>query len=239
VALGWWSLVTRRRAQERWRRKRRAVSPVIAELLLIVMTVAIGTLVYSFASSAFGGFGTGFSNLVQGAGQQLSENIAIEQVYFFNSVANNTGCASFNPGPTHCGGVLYVRNVGNDPVLIDAIYMGNVTQPNSPTILTLAPPPPTCSSNTLTPAIVATAQAGQVCFFTFAAGPTYDNNLIPMTAANEIAPGQVALIHFMLPDSSYCAIATPLNCTVAFGGTTYAFTLVTSRGNNFVAYETA
>jgi len=203
------------------------------------MTVAIGTLVYSFASTAFGGFGTGFSNLVAGAGAQLSENVAIEKVQFYNSVANNTNCASFNPGPTHCGGILYVRNIGVNPVLIDAIYVGNVTSPNSPAINTLAPPPPTCSSNTMTPAVVATATPGQVCFFTFGGGTTYNNNLIPMTAANEIAPGQVIEIHFMLPDSSFCALATPTNCTVAFGGTTYAFTLVTSRGNNFVAYETA
>ncbi len=66
-------------------KKRRAVSPVIAELLLIVITVAIGTLVYSFASTAFGGFGAGFSNLVQNAGGQLTEDVIVEQVSFFTT----------------------------------------------------------------------------------------------------------------------------------------------------------
>ena len=62
MALSWWYGLTRRNGFDKWRRKRRhAVSPVIAELLLIVITVAIGTLVYSFASTAFGGFGSGFS----------------------------------------------------------------------------------------------------------------------------------------------------------------------------------
>jgi hypothetical protein len=214
-------------------------------LLLIVITVAIGTLVYSFASTAFGGFGSGFSNLVQGAGQQLSENIVVEQAYFYNSVTNNTVCAP-GPGTTHCGGVLYVRNVGSNPVLIDQIYIGNVTSPTSQAILTVSSSAfPQCSSNALQPAIQGTippGQNGQICFFTFSLPPppiTYNNNLLPMTAANEIMPGQVAIIHFMLPVSSFCVPASGLDCTVAYGGTTYAFTLVTSRGNEFVVYETA
>ncbi len=169
MALSWWYGLTRRNRFDKWRRKRRhAVSPVIAELLLIVITVAIGTLVYSFASTAFGGFGSGFSNLVQNAGQQLSENIAIEKVFFYNGVTNNTSCASFNPGPSHCGGVLYVRNTGVNPVLIEAVYLGNVTASASPALLTVPGSTPQCSSNGLQPAIVATGQTGQVCFFNFA-----------------------------------------------------------------------
>jgi flagellin-like protein len=246
--------LTSRRKYERWRRKRRAVSPVIAELLLIVITVALGTLVYSFASTAFGGFGSGFSNLVQSAGAQLSEKIVVEQAYFYNTVTNNTNC---EPGPAidHCGGVLYVRNVGASPVQLVDIFLGNVTSPSSEPISTVPDSAPylSCSSSALLPAKVATAQPGQVCFYTFVEVPNpctgappgalYCNNLLPPpqanAVANEIQPGAVAIVHFMLPISSYCVPASGLNCTVAFGGTTYAFTLVTARGNNFVAYETA
>jgi flagellin-like protein len=247
LALSWWFGLSRKSGLNSWRRKRRAVSPVIAELLLIVITVAIGTLVYSFASTAFGGFSGGFSNLVQNAGAQLSENVVVEQAFFYNSVNNNTACAAFDAGPTHCGGVLYVRNDGTSPVLLDAIYIGNVTSPSSPPILTLPSSSPHCSSNTMQPAIVGPpSQNGEICFFTFGnpgvpapGDQPYNNNLIPTTVANEIMPQQVAIIHFMLPDSSFCAVAHPQYCTIAYGGTTYAFTLVTSRGNEFVAYETA
>ncbi len=246
MALSWWYGLTRRNRFDKWRRKRRhAVSPVIAELLLIVITVAIGTLVYSFASTAFGGFGSGFSNLVQNAGQQLSENIAIEKVFFYNGVNNNTACMA-GPGTTHCGGVMYVRNVGLNPVEIDAIYLGNLTSASSPAILTVPSSTPSCSSNSLLPSIVGPpAQNGQVCFFTFnsAPPPPYLNNFLPPPTsnalANEIMPGQVSIIHFMLADSSFCTALDTTPCTVAFGGTTYAITIVTARGNAFVAYETA
>ena len=95
---------------------------MIAELLLIVITVAIGTLVYSFAATAFGGFGSGFSALVVNAGQQLSENLVVEQAYFFTN--NSVGCVPGYSGPAQpdgCGGVLYVRNVGVDPIAIEEI----------------------------------------------------------------------------------------------------------------------
>ena len=203
--------LTSRRKYGRWRRNRRAVSPVIAELLLIVITVALGTLVYSFASTAFGGFGSGFSNLVQNAGQQLSENIVVEQAYFYNSVANNSGCSSADAGPTHCGGVLFVRNTGSAPVLIDDIFIGNVTSSASEPITTVPASTTFCSSNSLTPANIATATSGQICFYQFAtAGPPavvcggnpYCNDEIPMTVTNEIMPGGVAIIHFILPVSA-------------------------------------
>ena len=212
---------------------------MIAELLLIVMTVAIGTLVYSFASTAFGGFGSGFSNLVVGAGQQLSENLAIEQVFFYNNVNNNSanvnpivGCAPYSAPGGHCGGILYVRNVGINPITITNIYLVNVTSTGDQAITTVSAAV-TCSSSTLA--------ASTVCFAISDSTHLYQSAFnSSMTSGIRVVPGQAIAIHVILPDSSSsCAVGTPQYCVVAFGGTTYAFTIVTSRGNNFVAYESA
>jgi flagellin-like protein len=122
--------------RDRLRVKRRGVSSIIAELLLIVITVSIGTLVYGFASTAFGGFGAGFSDLVQGAGSQLAENVVVEQVYFITTT--NSTC------PVACGD-LFLRNVGANTVTIQAIYLVDVTVnlPNdTATCYNPSPPPP-------------------------------------------------------------------------------------------------
>jgi hypothetical protein len=215
------------------------VSPVIAELLLIVITVAIGTLVYSFASTAFGGFGSGFSNLVLGAGQQLSENLGIEQVFFYNNMANNSmnvnplvGCAPYSGPGGHCGGIIYVRNVGVNPITITNIYLGNVTSPGDAAITTDSTHA-TCSSSTLAP--------NTVCFAITDPTHPYQNAFNSSASSGiKVPPGQSVAIHVIMPDSSpSCAVLTPQFCVVAFGGTTYAFTIVTARGNNFVAYESA
>jgi hypothetical protein len=148
---------------------------VIAELLLIVITVSIGTLVYSFASTAFGGFGAGFSNLVQEAGNQLAENVVVEQIHFF---VNGT-----------VGGDLYLRNVGANTAVVLKIYVVDI----SPTGVTT---------------VVASATE-------------------PYLPANglSMAPGTSATLKFTFNSINL--------------GDTYAFTLVTGRGNQVVGYEKA
>ena len=110
--------------------KRSGVSNIIAELLLIAMTVAIGTLVYSFASTAFSSFGSGFTGLVSSSGDTLSEHIVVEQVYLFT---NSTG------------GDIYVRNVGPNTATIMQIFVANVTAATGVPLCSSTTPPP-CAS---------------------------------------------------------------------------------------------
>jgi flagellin-like protein len=194
--------------------KRRGVSPIIAELLLIVITVAIGTLVYSFASSAFGGFGAGFSNLVQEAGNQLAENVVVEQVYFVN--AANVTC------PNQCGD-LYIRNTGSNTAMIDTIYMTNVTASSA-----ITPDPNPTIDCPLTPL------KGDVCFNIYNGAPDY-NGQISQSTPISLAPGIAVMVRFNLPiGSSVYDKANHISC---IPGTVYAFVLVTGRGNQFVAYQ--
>jgi len=191
--------------------KRRGVSTIIAELLLIVITVAIGTLVYSFASTAFGGFGAGFSNLVQEAGNQLAENVVVEQVYFIN-VINGTLPETGNACPiTFTCGDLYLRNVGANTVTVNNIYVTNITL-NAPISPTSAPPCPNIP--------VSSSPATQVCFHTW--DKPADKYDIPLPV--QLTPGNSVMVRFFIP-------------VAVHPGTVYAFTLVTGRGNQFVAYE--
>lgn len=92
-------------------RERRGVSTVVAELMMIAVVVALGTVVYTFASTAFGNFGSGFANLVSGSGQQLSERLVVEQVAFVSSGTVD----------------VYVRNVGGNVINVTAVYADNLT----------------------------------------------------------------------------------------------------------------
>ncbi|MGD0638307.1 MAG: archaellin/type IV pilin N-terminal domain-containing protein [Nitrososphaerales archaeon] len=187
--------------------KRRAVSPVIAELLLIVITVAIGTLVYSFASTAFGGFGAGFSNLVQNAGGQLTENVVIEQVTFLH---NSTGNAGTCPVATECSGDIFIGNSGSNTAVITGVFVTNVTGNSA-------------------------VSSRNFEFFAYNPLPVDKYNIgpLPMLLAScsvscfvSIAPGQTVMLRFFTSDP-------------AVPGSTYAFTFITGRGNQIVAYEKA
>jgi len=71
---------------------------------------------------------------------------------------------------------------------------------------------------------------GSVCFNTYDKAPdVYD---IPLPLA--LAPGTGSMVRF-----DVCATSTlqPGVCVSAHPGTVYAFTIVTGRGNQFVAYE--
>lgn len=190
--------------------KRRAVSPVIAELLLIVITVAIGTLVYSFASTAFGGFGAGFSNLVQNAGGQLTENVVVEQVSFLH---NSTGNAGTCPVATECSGDIFIGNSGSNTAVITAVFVTNVSA-NAP------------------------ASSHDFEFWGYNSVPDKYNFALPdvggavlpgcspTVCVLSIAPGQTVMLRFITSDP-------------AVPGSTYAFTFITARGNQIVAYEKA
>jgi flagellin-like protein len=109
---------------------RKAVSPIIATLLLIAIAVAAGIIVYVFTSSITG-------NLTQGGGTQVSQQISMD-AYTYPSA----GTAP----------VLVLRNVGSAAVTINQIFFdGNLCQASGATC-TAAPAlttGPGCTSTTL------------------------------------------------------------------------------------------
>jgi flagellin-like protein len=77
----------------------KAVSPVIATLLLIAIAVAAGIILYVFVSGFTGG-------LTQPGGQQVAEQLSLD-AYSFESLSTLT---------------ITIRNVGTTPVQIDKLY---------------------------------------------------------------------------------------------------------------------
>ncbi|HUI86443.1 MAG TPA: archaellin/type IV pilin N-terminal domain-containing protein [Nitrososphaerales archaeon] len=91
--------------------RRRAVSPIIATLLLIAIAVAGGIIVYVFVNSISGG-------LTQQGGQQVADQVSMD-AYTFSTVT----------APQ-----LVLRNIGSTSVTIQSIYFdGNLCQPTGST----------------------------------------------------------------------------------------------------------
>jgi flagellin-like protein len=87
--------------------RRRAVSPIIATLLLIAISVSAGIIVYVFVNSLSG-------NLTQQGGQQVSDQLSMDAYSF--------PASSVTP-------VFILRNVGSSSVTITSVYYdGNLCQ---------------------------------------------------------------------------------------------------------------
>ena len=114
---------------------RKAVSPIIATLLLIAIAVAAGIIVYVYVNSLSGG-------LTSGGGQQVSDQIAMD-AYNYATISN---------GPT-----VTIRDVGSSGVSISGIFFDGTSVTSlaalptgSCTGLTQAPSPPTSFFGTCT-----------------------------------------------------------------------------------------
>jgi flagellin-like protein len=94
---------------------RKAVSPIIATLLLIAIAVAAGIIVYVFVNSISG-------NLTQQGGQQVSEQISMDAYTYLGA----------NP-------TLVLRNVGSTSIVVNQVYVdGNLCQASG-NVCTAAP----------------------------------------------------------------------------------------------------
>jgi flagellin-like protein len=94
--------------------RRKAVSPIIATLLLIAIAVAAGIIVYVYVNSLAG-------NLTAGGGGQESQQIQL-QSYSFNPV----GTAGFTSSGTSGAGQtvdVFLENTGSSSVVISAVYV--------------------------------------------------------------------------------------------------------------------
>ena len=119
--------------------RRRAVSPIIATLLLIAIAVAAAIIVYVFVNSISG-------NLTQQGGQQVADQLSMD-AYSFPSAGTTP--------------VLVLRNVGSTSLTINQIYFdGNLCQTVTGSLCNL--PAVTngggCSSNTNTPTTCTSGQ---------------------------------------------------------------------------------
>jgi len=111
-------------------RKRRlkrclAVSTVVANMLMILITLSLAAILVAWAGTSFGSFSGGSQLFFAQRGQALQERFVIEEV-FFNATA--TGM----PATVDQQIFVFVRNVGPININITAIYVnGTLLQPVS------------------------------------------------------------------------------------------------------------
>jgi flagellin-like protein len=98
---------------------RKAISPVIATLLMIAIAVAASILVYVWSMGLVGSLqGTG--------GQQTREQLIMEAYVATNTAKDETW-------------ILYMRNVGPTTVKVAAVYIEGISAGFSPTDFSLNP----------------------------------------------------------------------------------------------------
>lgn len=100
--------------RSRWR-NRLAISVVIANMLMILITMSLAAILVVWAGNSFGAFSSGSQLFFSQRGQALQERFVIE-VVFFNSTNHYI--------------YVFVRNVGQIDFQISAVYVnGNAITP--------------------------------------------------------------------------------------------------------------
>lgn len=112
----------------KYRRPLSGVSPIIATLLLIAITVAAGVIVYVFVSGTVG-------NLTQGGGQQTGQQIELTAYTFTPLTGTGLTC---NGNTTVAGPclVISIKDAGGSSVTIDSIFFDGVKLTPSSNLVT-------------------------------------------------------------------------------------------------------
>jgi len=108
------------------------VSPIIATLLLIAITVAAGVIVYVFVSGAIG-------NLTQGGGgQQTAQQIELT-AYAFTPLSGSSLTVNGNTTVTCPCIIASIKDAGGSSVSIDSLFFDGVKlTPSAATVITLS-----------------------------------------------------------------------------------------------------
>jgi FlaG/FlaF family flagellin (archaellin) len=96
-------------------RSRLAVSTVVANMLMISITLALAAILVAWAGTTYGTFSSGSGIYFAQRGQAMQERFVIENVFF-----NKTG--------TNHNIMIFVRNVGAEEVNIVGFYINSQSQ---------------------------------------------------------------------------------------------------------------
>jgi flagellin-like protein len=110
-------LKPRRKSRKWW--SRRGISTIVANIMMIGITLSLAAILIAWAGQSYGAFGSGSQLYFQQRGQALQENFVIEEVFFEK---NSTTQQIF----------VFVRNVGLTNINVVAIYSnGTSLTPNT------------------------------------------------------------------------------------------------------------
>jgi len=105
-----------RRTIPRFMSSRRAISTLLANVLVVTMVVALGTMLFIWTTGVMGMYQGGAGVWFSTRSEVMKERLAIEEVWFTNAV-----------GQDRKNITIYVRNVGTNELKIAAVYV-NSTQ---------------------------------------------------------------------------------------------------------------
>jgi len=112
-------LKPRRKSRRLW--SRRGVSTVVANMMMIAITLSLSAILITWAGNSFGSFSSGSQLFFVQRGQALQERFVAEEV-FFNATSSNHNI------------MIFVRNVGLIDIKIARFYIstGTTTSTFSP-----------------------------------------------------------------------------------------------------------
>ena len=105
-----------RRTIQRFIISRRAISTLLANVLVVTMVVALGTTLFIWNTGVMGMYQSGAGVWFSTRSEMMKERLAIEEVWFTNVA-----------GQDHKNITIYVRNVGANEIKIASVYV-NGTQ---------------------------------------------------------------------------------------------------------------
>lgn len=104
---------------KRRRIRRSGISTVVGNMLMILITLSLAAILVAWAGTSYGSFTGGAQVYYAQRQQALQERFAVELV-FFNKTA-----------PSNHTLMVFVRNVGLQPITIAAIYVNGTSIQNS------------------------------------------------------------------------------------------------------------
>ena len=113
-----------RRRSRRWWKSRRGISTVVANMMMIGITLSLGAILVAWAGQSYGAFSGGSQLFYQQRGQALQESFVIEEVFPDAKNSSTVVDQLF----------IFVRNVGFININVVAIYVnGTSFTPSSST----------------------------------------------------------------------------------------------------------
>jgi flagellin-like protein len=99
-------------------RKRRAVSDIVATLLLVAVVVSLGVVVFAFANGGLGAITESFTGLMSSQGTAVAEHVAVEQVSYSPGGMVVEGAAAAQFSTASSGTITLSTSSANDVIVV-------------------------------------------------------------------------------------------------------------------------
>jgi FlaG/FlaF family flagellin (archaellin) len=193
-----------------------AVSTVVANMLMILITLSLAAILVAWAGTTYGAFSGGSSIFFQQRGQALQERFVIENVYFDKYMS---------PPVIR----VFVRNVGAEETIMVALYVnGGTPLPTATTTATATATGPLTTSTIVGnfPYMTVTQYTAGTTFTSATATTTLTST--GMTVVDILGP--TYSIPVLLPVGQVCEFRFTYTWT---SGQVFTFVIATLRGGQF------